>query len=158
MRLGISYTGLVMLALLFLPNLVWTRYKPEGYDRYVGNENRILRCLERIGEISVSGLCLIFADFNPGAPGLWSLWLVGAGALMALYEINWIRYFRSGRTMADFYSSLLGIPVAGASLPVLAFFLLAVYGKNLFLGIAVVLLGIGHIGIHLNHRAELRSV
>lgn len=56
MRLGISYTGLVMLALPFLPNLVWTRYKPEGYDRYVGNENRILRCLERIGEISASGL------------------------------------------------------------------------------------------------------
>ena len=31
------------------------------------------------------------------------------------------------------YSSILGIPVAGATLPVLAFLLLGVYGKNIFL-------------------------
>lgn len=53
--------------------------------------------------------------------------------------------------MKDFYSSLLGIPVAGASLPVCAFFLLSIYGKNPFLAAAAVVLGIGHIGIHLNH-------
>ena len=33
---------------------------------------------------------------------------------MILYEVYWIRYFRSNRTMEDMYSSLLGIPVAGA--------------------------------------------
>ena len=57
--------------------------------------------------------------------------------------------------MQDFYSSLLGIPVAGASLPVIAFLLLAVYGKSIPLLIAVVILGIGHIGIHINHKKEL---
>ncbi len=56
--------------------------------------------------------------------------------------------------MKDFYSSILCIPVAGATLPVLAFMLLAVYGKNIFLGIAVLILGTGHIGIHLMHRNE----
>jgi len=35
--------------------------------------------------------------------------------------------------MKDMYSSLLGIPVAGATLPIIAFLLLSVYGKNLFL-------------------------
>lgn len=49
---------------------------------------------------------------------------------------------------------LLGIPVAGATLPVLAFALLAVYGRNIVLGIAVLILGIGHIGIHLMHMKE----
>ena len=39
--------------------------------------------------------------------------------------------------MEDFYSSILGIPVAGATLPVLAFLSLAVYGKNIILGAAV---------------------
>ena len=57
--------------------------------------------------------------------------------------------------MYDFYSSLLGVPVAGASLPVAAFFLLGIYGKNLFLLISVIVLGIGHIGIHLGHRREI---
>ena len=35
--------------------------------------------------------------------------------------------------------------------------LLAVYGKNIILGIAVVILGIGHIGIHLMHRKEIET-
>jgi len=56
--------------------------------------------------------------------------------------------------MKDLYSSILGIPVAGATLPVLAFMLLAIYGKNTFLAVAVLILGIGHIGIHLMHRKE----
>ena len=57
--------------------------------------------------------------------------------------------------MKDMYSSLLGVPVAGATLPVFAFFLLGIYGKNILLVIATVILGIGHIGIHLNHKKEI---
>ena len=33
--------------------------------------------------------------------------------------------------------------------------LLAIYGKNIIFGIAVIILGIGHIGIHLMHRKEI---
>lgn len=77
--------------------------------------------------------------------------------MMVLYEIFWIKYFRSKKTMRDFYSSILGIPVAGATLPVLAFLLLAIYGKNIILGVAVLILGIGHIGIHLMHKNEIKS-
>ena len=82
----------------------------------------------------------------------WSWWLVAALGFMVLYELWWIRYFRSRREMADFYSSLLGIPVAGATLPVAAFFLLGIYGKVIWMLIATVILGIGHIGIHLQHK------
>ena len=74
---------------------------------------------------------------------------------MLLYEIYWIRYFRSAKTMQDFYSSLFGVPVAGATLPVVGFFLLALYGKNLFLLLSTIVLGIGHIGIHWMHREEI---
>ena len=76
---------------------------------------------------------------------------------MVLYEIYWNRYFRSEKTMNDFYSSILGIPVAGATLPVLAFLLLAIYGKNIVLAVAVLILGIGHIGIHLMHKKEIET-
>ena len=57
--------------------------------------------------------------------------------------------------MRDFYSSLLGIPVAGATLPVVAVLLLAVYGRNPILFAAGIVLGIGHIGIHRNHQKEV---
>ena len=62
--------------------------------------------------------------------------------------------------------SILGIPVAGATLPVAAalliaiyegnlFLLIAIYEGNLFLLIAAIILSIGHIGIHWQHRKEL---
>ena len=76
---------------------------------------------------------------------------------MALYEIYWIRYFRSERRMRDQYSSILGIPVAGATLPIIAFLLLSVYGCNPILAAATIVLGIGHIGIHLVHAKECRD-
>ena len=103
----------------------------------------------------MTALVLVFRDFNVQSRSPRLLWLVGALALMLLYECFWIRYFRSDHTMRDFYSSLLGVPVAGATLPVIAVLLLAVYGRNPILFAAGVVLGIGHIGIHLNHRKEV---
>ena len=157
MHFGFSYVGLIYLVMLMLPNLIWTRNQPKEYEKYASNENKVLLGFERAGEVLVSCAAMIFSDFNlkPWSP--WSWWLVASFALMMLYEAYWIRYFRSERTMSDFYSSILGIPVAGATLPVLAFLLLAVYGKNIVLGVAVVILGIGHIGIHLMHKKEIGS-
>ena len=57
----------------------------------------------------------------------------------------------------DFYRSLLGILVPGATLPVVALFLLGVYGKNPYLMLAVIILGIGHMGIHLTHWREIQD-
>ena len=155
MKLGFSYVGLVYLVMLMLPNIIWTKNQPKDYEKYVGNENKVLLMFERVGEVLVSCAALVFSDFNIKPWSSWSWWLVVSFALMVLYEIYWIRYFKSERTMEDFYSSMLGIPVAGATLPVLAFLLLAVYGKNIVLGVTVIILGIGHIGIHLMHRREI---
>ena len=154
MHFGFSYVGLVFLVMLMVPNIIWTKNQPLNYEKCVVKENKYLLLLERIGEVLVSCIVLIFSDFNIKPWSAWEWWLVGAFFLMILYEIYWVRYFLSKKTMKDFYSSILGIPVAGATLPVAAFALLAVYGKNIILGIAVIILGIGHIGIHLTHKKE----
>lgn len=154
MTFGFSYVGLIFLVMLFVPNLFWTKNKPKDYDKYICNENKLLQALERAGELLVSCIVLIFSNFNIGSVSFWSLWLLAAVLVMAIYELYWLRYFRSEKTMRDFYSSVLGVPVAGASLPIIAFLLLSIYGKNLPLLAATVILGIGHIGIHLNHRKE----
>ena len=156
MQFGFSYIGLIFLAMLMIPNLIWTKNQPKDYEKYAQNENKLLQILERIGEAAATCCALIFSDFNIGEISLWSVWLGIAFLLMILYEIYWIRYFRSEKTMADFYRSLLGIPVAGATLPVAAFLLLGIYGKNIFMIISVIILGIGHIGIHLNHSKEIQ--
>ena len=155
MHFGFSYIGFLFLLMLMIPNMIWSKNKPEDYDKYVINENKILLIFERVGEVLVTGLSLIFADFNINTISNWSIILLFSFLLMVLYEIYWVRYFRSKKTMKDMYSNLLGVPVAGATLPVFAFFLLGIYGRNIFLIIATVILGIGHIGIHLEHRKEI---
>ena len=157
MHFGFSYVGLIYLMRLMTPNMLWTKNKPKDYDKYVGNENRVLLAFERVGEALVSTVAVIFTDFNLRSWTPWSLWLVVSFTLMLLYEVFWIRYFKSEKTMADFYRSLLGIPVAGATLPVVAFFLLGIYGRNIFMIVSTVILGIGHIGIHLGHTKEIRK-
>ena len=158
MQFGFSYVGLIYLIMLMLPNILWTKNQPKDYEKYVKNENKVLLFLERAGEVLVTCLALIFSDFNLKPWSAWSWWLVASFLLMVCYELYWVRYFRSEKTMADFYSSFLGVPVAGASLPVAPFFLLAVYGRNPALMAAVMILGIGHIGIHLMHRKELKGL
>ena len=119
--------------MLMLPNIIWSKNKPKGYDKYVKNENKVLLLLEWLGEMLVTCLSLIFSDFNINKISNWSSILLIAFIIMILYEIYWIRYFKSNKTMKDMYSSLLGIPVAGATLPVVAFLLLGIYGRNIFL-------------------------
>lgn len=152
-HLGFSYMGLLFLLMLIIPNLVWTRHQPKEYD--ARNENKVLVAFERVGQMLVTCTALIFSDFNLRPWSVWTLWLVAAMVAMLLYEGWWIQYFSSPKTLADFYRGFCGIPVAGATLPVAAFLLLAIYGQVIWLLISVVILGIGHIGIHLQHRKEI---
>ena len=116
MNFGFSYVGLIYLVMLFVPNFFWTKNQPKNYDKYVVNEKKVLLGFERMGEVLVCCVVLIFSDFNVGSISLWSLWLLMSALIMVLYEMFWIRYFKSEKTMKDFYSSFLGIPVAGAIL------------------------------------------
>ncbi len=155
-HLGFSYVGLIFLLMLFIPNIIWSKNMPEGYTSE--NENKLLAFLERLGEAVTTCCALCFSDFNPHGRSPWLLWLAAAFAAMVLYEVWWIRYFKSDRKLNDFYSSVLGIPVAGATLPVIAFFLLGIYGRVIWMLIGCVILAIGHIGIHLQHYKELSTV
>lgn len=150
MEFGFSFVGLVFLVMLFVPNIIWSRFKPEDYDRFSKNENRVLLFLERIGQVLVTCLALLTnIKFS------WSLILAIAFILMVLYELYWIRYFKSGHTMKDMHDSFLGIPLPGATLPVLAFLILGIYANNVLLVISAAILGIGHIGIHYYHKKEI---
>lgn len=152
---GFSYVGLIYLFMLFIPNIIWTKNQPKDYEKHVQNENKFLQLLERIGEVLVCCCVLIFSDFNIRFSSIWCIWLLISFMLMILYEVYWIKYFKSEKNMSDFYKGICGIPVAGATLPVCAFFLLGVYGSNVFLMVSTIILGIGHIGIHVNHYKEI---
>ena len=141
--------------LLIIPNIVWAKKQPQGYS--AAGENKTLLLFERTGEVLTSLCALIFSDFDPHGWSAWTLWLIGAFLLMAMYELWWLRYFRSQRRLKDFYSSFLGVPLAGATLPVAAFFLLGIYGKVLWMLISAIILGVGHIGIHMQHHKQMQQ-
>ncbi len=151
-KLGFSYVGALFLIMLLVPNFVFVKNKPRGYS--TDGENRVLLLLERVGEVMTTVCALCFKSFNPHGPSLRGVLLALAFAGMILYEIWWIRYSRSGRELKDFYSGLWGIPLAGATLPVAAFILLGLYGDVPLMLISAAVLGVGHIGIHMGHKAE----
>ena len=148
-NLGFSYVGLIYLLMLFIPNIIWSKNQPIDYDNT--RENKILLLFERVGQVCCTCSILIFSDFNIAPFSAWSLWLITSFLLMILYEICWIRYFTNEYTEENFYRSFLGVPWPGASLPVTAFLLLGIYGKVIWLIASAFILGIGHIGIHLQH-------
>ncbi|WP_405269554.1 hypothetical protein [Methanobrevibacter sp.] len=150
MNFGFSFVGLIFLIMLFVPNVLWSRFPPEGYGELSKNENKFLLILERIGEVLVTCLAL-FTGIKFG----WSLILAVAFILMILYEVYWLRYFTGNHTLNDMYSSFLDVPLPGATLPVLSALLLGIYANNIFLVISALILAIGHIGIHYNHKKEL---
>ncbi|PWJ13421.1 hypothetical protein [Ruminococcus flavefaciens] len=154
---GISVVGIVFLLMLFIPNIIWGKNQPEGYEEASKRENKVLLSLERAGEALVSTLVLIDRRLDSFSLSPRSGYMILALILMLLYELYWRKYFRSTRTLADMYSDYCGFPLAGASLPVFAVFLLGIYACNVFLTAAAVILGIGHIGIHLMHKKDIEK-
>ena len=155
MTFGFSYIGLIMLLMLFIPNFIWTKHQPKDYDKYVQNENKVLLAFERIGQVVVTTSALIFSNFNPKGWNLWCLVLILALLNLVVYDLAWVRYFKSEKTLKDFYRGFLGMPLALATYPVVAFFLIGIYGGNIIMVIGAVILGIGHIGIHKQHEKEV---
>ena len=81
MSFGFSFIALIFLIMLFVPNIIWTKNKPQDYEKYAENENRILSIIEKIGQILVVCTSLFFTDEKTGI----TLWIILAFLFMALY-------------------------------------------------------------------------
>ena len=102
MQIGFSYIGLIMLLMLFVPNFIWTKKRPKDYDKYVAKENKVLLAFERTGQFIVTPSALIFSNFNFHGFNFWSVVLILALLNLVVYDIAWVRYFKSEKTMQDF--------------------------------------------------------
>ena len=152
---GVSIVGMVFLLMLFIPNIIWSKNLPDGYEESAKHENKLLLTLERAGEGLVSTLVLIDRRTDRFSLSPRIGYLVLALVLMILYALYWRKYFLSAHKLSDMYSDYCGFPLAGASLPVFAVFLIGIYACNVFIIVSAVILGIGHIGIHLMHKKEI---
>ena len=156
MQFGFSIVGVIFLAMLFIPNIKWAKNQPLGYEEISKHENKVLLMFERIGQVLSTCSAVVFVC-PQGFSFPWLLWLIAAVLLMVLYEIAWARYFKDGEKLDGMYQPLGPIPVPIASLPVGAFVLLGIWHQSPIAVVAAVILGIGHIGIHLGHLRELST-
>lgn len=152
-ELAFFYVGFLFMLMLNIPNLLWAKYLPK--ENEANQEYKILLWMERIGQVLVTTCALVFSDFNIPSISSHSIVLFVSFLFMLLYEGYWTRYLRSEQTLKDIYCSFCGIPLAGATLPIVALFLLGLYGGVVWMLISVVIFGIGHIGIHLQHILEV---
>ncbi len=81
-HIGFSYMGLIYLLMLFIPNIIWARKRPQGYDELAKNENKTLLAFERAGQIATSAAAVMFSDYNPVEFSAWTAWLIASGVLM----------------------------------------------------------------------------
>lgn len=153
LRFGFSWLGAVYLALLFIPNGIFASSPPAEFSALSAGEPTVLVSLERTGQALACIFVVCTAKLQPGRSHVWLLYL--AGILMGVYELWWIWYFHGPRTLESFYAPLLFIPVPGAVLPVAALLLLGIYAQSFWLLLSGLILGIGHIGIHVQHAVSL---
>lgn len=59
-HLGFSYVGMIYLFMLFIPNLIWTKNQPINYS--TKHENKVLLGSERVGQVLVTSVVLIFIN------------------------------------------------------------------------------------------------
>ena len=51
MKFGFSYIGVIWLIMLFVPNMIWTKNKPQDYEKYdlfVGMDSANIRNMHRL--------------------------------------------------------------------------------------------------------------
>ncbi|MCM1259925.1 MAG: hypothetical protein NC182_03185 [Prevotella sp.] len=154
---GFSYIGLSIVLLLLIPNIIGINHLPQDYTTYAKQEKIDLRIGERVGEVGIICLLLSSQNFNIQNISAKIILLFFAYVFMACYEICWIRYFKSKRTMIDFYHSFLKIPIPLAILPICAFVMLGLYANHIYFLIATISFSIGHIGIHIRHYQQIKK-
>jgi hypothetical protein len=140
--MGFSITGFIIASVIFAPNLLFFRFPPKDAPEGLKDAGIVFVILERAGQAGCLVLLSILKDNFSGLT--LNVWFVLLIICIIAYYCLWIRYIVLGYAFALLFQPLVGIPVPMAIFPVLAFAFAAVLGRSVWLGVAVILLAIGH--------------
>lgn len=119
-----------------------------------GITHRVMEVMEKIGQVSSFGIpifCRIHVQNKPEIAAF-----VVMLACLAFYYIGWVRYFIKNRNYAQLFCPLLGIPLPMAISPVLFFLSASVVLHSIYLAVASIVFGIGHLYISSLERQRSR--
>ncbi|WP_405175552.1 hypothetical protein MHI27_03145 [Paenibacillus sp. FSL H8-0261] len=141
--MGFSLLGTLMALILLAPSLLMIKFPPENVPSGLRDAGPIYTLLERAGQLGCIGILAMSQDnFQQVKLGVIAVFIV---LFIAIYYGLWIRYIVKGRQYKLLWDPLGIIPIPMAVLPVCAFGLAAIWGKSIWLSIAVVCLAIGHL-------------
>lgn len=141
--------GGIITLLVLLPNLLAVFFPPSTRlaDDPQPNRSRlqIMTVIERVGQAGSFVIPFFYrVTLTSSIQAIALVIMVGA---LALYYAGWVRYLVQGRAEVLFYRSLLGIPLPMAIMPVIYFLAASALLGSVWLLLAAVLLGVGHIAV-----------
>jgi hypothetical protein len=141
--MGFSFLGTLIALIILAPSLLMIKFPPENVPAGVRDAGPVYTLLERAGQLGCIGILAISKDnFQHMEFGILAAFIL---LFIAIYYGLWIRYIVKGRQFKLLWDPLGFIPIPMAVLPVCAFGLAAIWGKSIWLSIAVVCLAIGHL-------------
>lgn len=147
--MGFSLIGTVIGVLLFLPSVfVFIKFPPKNVIKGTKKEPILLTGIERVGQatclvsLAISKDFFIMSNIN--------IWMILMSISIIIYWGLWMRYIVKGQDSCWMWKPFFFIPIPLAVFPVCAFGFAALWGKCIWLGIATVILAIGHLSISWN--------
>lgn len=140
--MGFSITGVLIAVFIFLPNVLFIIFPPKNVPDGRMDAGIVFSVLERIGQAG-SLVILTISKENYQNARL-DIWFVLMALCVIAYYGLWIRYVVKGHDFLLGFKPLGYLPIPMAVFPVSAFGFAALWGRSIYLGIAVVLLAVGH--------------
>lgn len=133
-----SWAGVIVAIAILAPNLLMAVFPPREGVGSIVSAGLPFTILERAGQVG----CLALLCVTPfGAIDVWFWAMI---VFIAAYYALWVRYLVGARRVALLFEPVLRIPIPMALLPVFAFASAAAWGRSPWMGIAVVVLAVGH--------------
>lgn len=140
--MGFSFIGLLIAIFIFFPNILFVIFPPKNIPDNLKDAGYIFTLLERIGQV---GCLVILTMSNDNFKNISiNIWFVLMAICIIFYYGLWIRYVIKGHEFSLAFKPLMFIPIPMAVFPVFAFGFAALWGKSIYLIVAVAILAIGH--------------
>ena len=140
--MGFSIKGLIIVAIIFAPNLLMFILPPKSIPQNIKDDGPIFTVLERIGQAACFILVIMSKENFESAT--YNIWFVLMSLCIGIYYCLWIRYIVKGREFSFLFKPLSFIVIPMAIFPVVAFGFMAIWVKSIWIGIAVSIFAIGH--------------
>lgn len=142
MKIGLSWTGIIIFILPMLINIVYVLFPPVNVPEEPAKVNRVIEFVEKATRmLYMIAICFLVSRKDISYS---SFWFYAGIAFLVLYYIVWIRYFAGGRDVALLSRNFGPVPMPLAVFPVLYFLCAAMWVHNIPAFVFMIVFGIAH--------------